>query len=159
MRTLRDRPAVLGRIVGFCGGGLGLLAIATLFGSATPREFARHAAVLLPALCAFAVAIYAIGGRAGPAIAKGLVLRAAAIGAGAAIACLLSGAVVLGCASFLAYGTASQPFGMGQAVYDYLGKPILAIGLYGALPASLIGVVCGTVLHRLLRPAGSARLP
>lgn len=159
MRTLRDRPALLGRIVGGCGGGLGLLAIAALFGSATPREFARHAAVLLPALCAFAVAIYAIGGRAGPAITQGLVARAAAIGAGAAIACLLSGAVVLGCASFLVYGTTAHPFGWGQAVYDYLGKPILALALYGALPAALIGVICGAVLHRLLRPAGTAQLP
>ena len=159
MRTLRDRPALLGRIVGGGGGGCGLLAIAALFGSATPREFARHAAVLLPALCAFAVSIYAIGGRAGPAIAKGLVARAAAIGAGAAIACLLSGAGVLGCASFLVYGTAAHPFGWGQAVYDYLGKPILAIALYGALPAALIGVICGVVLHRLLRPAGPAPLP
>ncbi len=144
-----DRAALVGRGVGLVGALAALGLVAALFGRAAPDLIARHLFVLVVALLVLFCTVARLGATTGRRIADGPWPRAVALGAAAALACLVIGAMSLGVASFLAYGLADHPFGLGQALWDYLGKPFVAVALSGALPTAMIGGIGGATMRAL----------
>jgi hypothetical protein len=149
-RALRD-PAMVGRAAGLISALLGLGLVAAFFGSAGPAQLLRNGAALIPGLVGLGLAVWWIGGRAGRAVARRRGWHVLWLGPTSGVLALLGGALSLGLASFLVYGLGDMHWGLTSALWDYLGKPVLAITGSGAIPAALLGLVSGAVTWGLTR--------
>lgn len=129
-------------------GAGGALAMGALLAMAAHSNAALVACV---AAATGVVAVFAhwLGRTVGQRIARGSIVTALGWG-------LLSGLACLGCAAFCAgvlgmIWAAHDGFADPFLLHNYLRKPVLAVGMYGLMPATLWGLLCGIVLWRLTR--------
>lgn len=90
-----------------------------------------------------------VGRAVGRRIARGSLGSALGWSLLSGLACLVCAALCAGALglTWAAYDRFSDPY----LLRNYLGKPVMAVLLYGLMPASLWGLLCGTVLWALTR--------
>lgn len=138
----------VGRAVAGAGAGAGLLLVLALFEFRIPYK-PGFGVIILETLLALAGAVWWLGGAVGRAIAR----RggwAVTWGPAAGIASVAIGALALSLASVTQYLETDLQWGLGQAVWDYFGKPFVWITLGGSIPAALIGLVCAAAIHCII---------
>lgn len=133
------------------GGQVGVGAALAMGGLLMLAAYSNPALAGLVLLATLAVSGFAqrLGQRIGPRIAGRGLLLALGWGALAGLACLGAAAVTAGGLGLLwaGYDGFSDP----HLFYNYVRKPVLAVLLYGLMPALLWGTLAGGVLWGLTR--------
>ncbi len=139
---------LIGRAVAAAGAMGALLLVLALFQFRIPYK-PGFGVIIVTTLLGLAGSAWWVGGIAGRVIARrGRI--AVAWGPVAGLACLGLTALSLALASGALYVEKELPFGLGQAVWDYFGKPLVYLMLSGGIPAAFIGLCCATAIHCIL---------
>jgi hypothetical protein len=146
----------VGRISGLISVAIGLTLVVLLLGGATPRLFVRFWHLVMFGLVGLFGAVWWLGGLAGQSLAGKRGWHVLWQGPAAALASLLVGAISLASASFMFYGLSDLTWGIGQSLWDYAGKPVVAIMLYGLMPTTLLGLISGAVTWALTGRPGKS---
>jgi len=141
---------LLGRAVAAMGALAALVLVLAMFQFRVPYK-PGFGVIIVATLLGLGGSAWWLGGLVGRAIAR-RGRAAVAWGAAAGIGCLGIAAFALSVASVSLSVEKDLQRGveLGQAVWDYFGKPLVYIMLAGSIPAALIGLGCAGVIYGII---------